>query len=315
VSVDRRLLLIPVKLLISGGLILWLFRDANLEEVITTARGADRRLLLAAFLLFFFGYFITAFRWQILLRAQGIAAHILFLVQSFMTALFFNNFLPSTVGGDAVRIYDSWRAGGSKSRALAVVLVDRLLGMVALLLFAGMSLLLSQRLAQLLPVPGIWVALLLGAMLAFLWVIFALPVKWLTALRNGRIAGGLGRIGMLRKLGDAFFAFHGKRAALGKGILLSVLLQTNVVLHFYLIARALGFEVPLGAFFLIVPAAILVMMLPVSINGIGLRETVFVFMLGLFGVASSQAIAFAWIAYGFVLVQGLLGGIVYALRH
>ena len=56
------------------------------------------------------------------------------------------------------------------------------------------------------------------------------------------------------------------------------------------------------------------MMLPISINGIGLRESVFVFFFSAFGVVKYQAIAFAWLAYGLVILQGLLGGIVYALR-
>jgi uncharacterized membrane protein YbhN (UPF0104 family) len=93
-----------------------------------------------------------------------------------------------------------------------------------------------------------------------------------------------------------------------------LLLQLNVILHFIIIAQAMGMDVPIVAMFVIIPVATVVMMLPVSINGIGLREAVFVMFFGLFGITSDQSIAFAWIAYGFVLAQGLLGGLVFAGR-
>jgi uncharacterized membrane protein YbhN (UPF0104 family) len=95
---------------------------------------------------------------------------------------------------------------------------------------------------------------------------------------------------------------------------LSLLLQMNVIVHFIIIALAMGLDIPIIAMFVIIPVATVVMMLPVSINGIGLREAVFVLFFGMFGLAGDQSIAFAWIAYGFVLAQGLLGGLVFAGR-
>ncbi len=56
------------------------------------------------------------------------------------------------------------------------------------------------------------------------------------------------------------------------------------------------------------------MMLPISVNGIGLRENTFFFFLGIFGIIKSNAIAFAWIEFSFILIQGIIGGLIYALR-
>lgn len=310
----RHAILVSLKLTVSAGLIFWLFRDAELDDVFVALTRADVPLLLVAFTLFFFGYLLVALRWQLLLKAQNIHPHLGFLIQSFMVALFFNNFLPSTVGGDAVRIYDSWRVGGSKSRALVVVFVDRLLGVLVLLTFAAAALLLSPRLARTVPVHGLWIGLPLAGMLAFVWMVFALPAGVLRSLRVGTLVQWVARWRPARKLGEAFLAFHGKPRVLAKGLLLSLVLQANVILHYYLISLALGLTIPLSAFFLIIPVAIVVMMLPVSINGIGLRESTYVVLFALFGVTNAQAIAFAWISYGFVLVQGLLGGLVYVLR-
>ncbi|MES1211667.1 MAG: lysylphosphatidylglycerol synthase domain-containing protein, partial [Acidobacteriota bacterium] len=84
------------------------------------------------------------------------------------------------------------------------------------------------------------------------------------------------------------------------------------VVNAWVISRALHVELGLAPFFLIVPLAVFLMMIPVSINGIGVRENLFVFFLAAFGVAESTGLAFAWLDYGIVLLQALAGGLVYA---
>ncbi len=119
----------------------------------------------------------------------------------------------------------------------------------------------------------------------------------------------------LGRVREAVSSFRGKRGALGGALALSLLLQVNVVIAYYLLAQSLGLPVPFLNYFLIIPAALLVLMAPVSINGIGLREGAFVFFLGLYGIGRDEAVAFAWIAYGVLLIQGVLGGLVYAFRR
>ena len=83
----------------------------------------------------------------------------------------------------------------------------------------------------------------------------------------------------------------------------------------WIVASALGLSVSLMAFFLIVPIAIVVMMIPVSINGIGVREGLFVLLLGVHGVPQAESLAYAWIIYALLLLQGLIGGVVFAFRR
>ena len=92
----------------------------------------------------------------------------------------------------------------------------------------------------------------------------------------------------------------------------SLLLQTSVVLSSWCLARALHVPIPLPYFFLIVPLALFVMMLPVSINAIGVRENVWAFFFAAFGVSAALGVAVAWLSYGLVLLQALAGGAVYA---
>ena len=151
---QKKTIFLLLKISLSVALILWMTRDITLGSVFAVITESSPSLLTLAFSLFFVGYVITAFRWRTLIRVQGGDAPIFFLVRSFMVALFFNNFLPSTVGGDVVRMYDSWRLGNSKSDAVTVVLVDRFLGVIVLLWFALLALIFDEAVAGAVPLLG-----------------------------------------------------------------------------------------------------------------------------------------------------------------
>lgn len=306
--------LLLIKIVIAGGLILWITQGVDLRGVLALIAQANVPLLVLAFSLFFVGYLITAFRWRTLIRAQGGDAPIPYLVQSFMVAVFFNNFLPSTIGGDVVRMYDAWRLGNSRSNAVAVVVVDRFLGVSVLLLFALVALTIDSVVAQNLPKVEVWAGLAILGFAAACGMILTAPVSWLRE-RAARTKGiALRLLDFLAKLLESFQTYREARGAIGKAFGLSILLQLNVVIHFTLVAMALGINVPTEAMFLVIPIAVFVMMIPISINAIGVRETVFIVLLSAYGVSDVAALALAWTAYGFSLAQGILGGILFALR-
>ena len=97
--------------------------------------------------------------------------------------------------------------------------------------------------------------------------------------------------------------------------MVSLLLQLNVIFHFWLIGQAMHLDVSFFAMCVIIPCALMIMMLPISVNAIGVREVTFIYFLSFFGVSAENALVFAWIAFTFVLFQGLLGGIVFAFRR
>lgn len=304
-----------LKISISAALIYWILKDADFRQIWETISRANMALLFVAFLMFFVGYTITGTRWRLLLGAQGVTAKLGFLVRSFMVAMFFNNFLPSTVGGDAVRVYDSWRLGKSKSRALSVIFVDRLLGGLALAVLAVFGMTFATPLTQRLPALPLWIGVIAIAAMLLALMIFRPPQKLLSYLEDSRlpIPGVIRKL--LAKIIDAFILFKDRHDVLLPAVLLSFALQVNVIVYFYFLSVALGFDVPMLAFFLIVPVATATMMLPISINGIGVREGIFALLLLPYGIGNEGAIALAWVSYGFILLQGLLGGLVFALRN
>ena len=309
----RRRLLIAVKGAVSTLLLYWILSRSNLNEVFATVGSATIYLLLFAYSLDFVGLTLSVVRWRGLLKAQSVEPSIVFLMKSFMVANFFNNFLPSTIGGDVSRAYDAYRVGRMNSGAMTSVVVDRLLGLLTLFLFALVSLPFAGHMTDRLPLIPFWVGLGGAGVVAVVWAIFFSPSLPILDRLLSTLPAAIGRLAA--KVFSAFRAYRGKRTVLAKAFGVSILLQANVVLYYILIGWALGLPVPVHSFFLIIPLALFVMMLPISINGIGLRESVLALFLGVYGVGSSEAVAYAWLVYLGKLIQGSLGGVVYALRR
>jgi len=307
--------LIAFKVMVSIGLISWLLSRADLGQIWHTIQTADYALLMVAFVLFFIGYILAARRWQILLAALGVPARLLTLIQSFSIAILFNNFLPSTIGGDAYRMYDSFRLGAGKSRAVAVVFIDRVVGLSALILLAFTVSLFAAEVAKQIPLLRLFLAGAMFGILVLTWIVFGSGGKVLMRLTGGSSPPMKIIHGIMGKLYYGFQLFEGRSDVLLKAVGLSLLLQINVVIHCLIIAKALQIEVPVVAMFIIIPLSYLIMTAPISINGIGLRESVFVFFFGLYGVAPELALAFSFISFGMILAQGVVGGIVFMFRR
>lgn len=300
-----------VRMTVAAALLAVVFRGVALEEVRDAIARADGWLVLAAFAVNWAGILLSVARWRGLLRAQGGDASHRALARSFLVGQFFNNLLPSTIGGDAVRAYDSWRFGASRGAALTTILVDRLLGLVALAGFALVSATLLTRPA--ISTPLLALALLAAAVVAGLgaWVIIAPPLAVVSLLNRLPLAIRRRVQVMARQLGDALIRFHSTPGVLLRGFAISVVLQISVVIFYAVLGAALGFQVPHGHWFLIVPVAVLALLAPVSVNGIGVREGVFAFLLAAYGVTTAGAVAFAWLAYGSQALQAVLGGALY----
>jgi uncharacterized protein (TIRG00374 family) len=309
---SRRKLLL--KSAISIGLITLIVSQINIRQTIDILLGARNDLLVYAFSLTFVGALLTASRWRILLAAQGVYSSTRHLLICWFTACFFNQLLPSTIGGDAIRIFESWKLGATKVGAAAVIGVDRLLGLFALMIFGVIALYLSTLLVEQHPeIRLLVVGAAIGLGLVATWIFF--PGKAIDSIVN-KILDILPA--KLLKIGDKFrralSAYRGRVGVLMKAVLLSFALQLNVIMFYYLVGLALELPVTFLDYMLVIPIANVVLLLPITINGVGLREGVFVALLGAFGISPAAAIAFAWASFALFTLFGLLGGVVYAVR-
>jgi uncharacterized membrane protein YbhN (UPF0104 family) len=265
---------LALRLAVSAALVAWILHRTPFQEIGAAFRSADLRFVLLALGLYLFDTFASVRRWRLLIRAQGGEAPFAGLVRAYFVGIFFNNLLPSTIGGDTVRVVHTARSGVGRAQALAIIFVDRFLGLLALLLFAVLGALASGRLT---------------------WIMACAAVLGLAA----------GLLFLHRQL-------HWTWNVLARASGWSLLLQTSVVIGGWCLARALHSPIPWPYFFLIVPLALIVMMLPVSINAIGVRENVWAFFFAAFGAPAALGVAVAWLSYGLVLAQALVGGAVYA---
>jgi uncharacterized protein (TIRG00374 family) len=301
------------KCAISSGLILWLLTGTSLHDIGTALQAAHFPTLLLAFSLHFLGCFISVVRWRLLLQAQHITMPLPFLLKSYMVAIFFNNLLPSTIGGDVVRIHDTCRMGNNKGGAIAAVFLDRLLGIFVLMGFVLCSLLFSGNLSFFFSYIHSQIIIFI---LCFVTIIITLLMfyKQLTSFCikftifnkiENFIEKSLEKLSLFRK----------DKKIIVISLLLSLLLQINVVIYYFLISSSIDLSVAVNELFVIVPITVFTMMVPVSINGIGLRENIFVFILSAYNVSNHSSIAMAWIDYGMVVLLGIMGGIIYMIRR
>ncbi len=303
-----------LKIIISSLLLYYILSKANFDVIIASMRNADYIILFLAFLLHFLGLLISTFRWQILLRAQKIKTKLSTLYKSYLVATFFNHFLPSTVGGDSVRAYDSWKIGKNKEKAFTVVILDRFFGVFVLLLFAIISLLFSPDLGDKIEGIYLWISILTIGAIFLIWFILSPPLMYFSRLSENS-EGIISKLAcIIFKLDLAFSEFSEKKEKLWYAFILSVFLQLNVVFYYFLISEALNLNIAFIDYFLIVPLTIFITMLPISLNGIGLRENALFLFLSQFGVLHAESVAFAWLEYGMLLVLGIIGGLVYLLR-
>lgn len=310
----RRVAGFALKLGISAGILYWLFQHTDLTDVLARARAANPVWLLIALALFGGMVLISAWRWRLLLEAIGTPAPVSRLTNSWLVALFFNNFLPSNIGGDVVRVADSVPLTGSRTVAAAVVLVDRAIGLAALLVVAAAGAWIATTEGIAVPARDyVWLA-------AFGSVVAGLP----TLYRPRLLARILAPIGALHPelVGtrvDRFLraveqmAEHPGRIT--QAILGALAVQTLLVVYHLAIAQAIGVSLSLTMGLVIVPVSLVLQMAPVSVNGFGVREAVFTFFFARLGLPTDAAIALSLLSAALMMFFSLSGGLVFLFRR
>jgi uncharacterized protein (TIRG00374 family) len=308
----RTALLWIIKIVVSAGLLYVLLSRVDVARLWATARTASLPLLGAALGLYFAMVLVSAWRWSLLLRAQRIAARLSTLLQSYLVATFFNNFLPSNIGGDVVRIRDTSGAAGSKTLATTVVLVDRGIGLLGLVFVAALG---ASLTAQNSPTVGslgpglLWLALAAG--LAVAAPVLLLPQG------VGKLLAPLKRLHQewveerIDRLVLALGRFREAPAAIGLGFAGAIVVQAILVAFYAAIARAIGVPIPLAHLAILVPLSFIVQMVPVSVNGFGVREATFSFYFAQLGLPLESALALSFLGAVLVMVFSLSGAAVY----
>lgn len=315
-SKSRKLLLTILKVLVSAILMTVLFSRIDGARLWSTARGASPAWLLAAIAVYFGMILASAWRWGLLLQAQRIVLSFGTLTSSFMVATFFNNFLPSNIGGDVVRITDTAAAAGSKTRAATVVLIDRGIGLLALILVAAIGATAGPRLID--KGPGVGAASLWAGFAAALLLAGAavfVPGALPSILRPLRIVHPEWIDERLARLGEALDRFRSAPGSLAGCFAGAIVVQVTLVGFYLAIARSMQIPIGVTELAFIVPVSFIIQMAPVSVNGFGVREATFAFYFDRLGLPLESALLLSFIGAALIMLLSLAGGATYLLRR
>jgi uncharacterized membrane protein YbhN (UPF0104 family) len=293
----KRLLKIGISLL----LLTFLVSYAGLEQTLAKLSQASLWALPAGVAIYCLSQFVSAYRWQFLSAQLGFELPLSRYFALYMSGMFFSLFLPGSIGGDVLRLWSlAQETGRRKREASLTLLAERGLGLMALLMLTCSLTLVPQPLLLPAQVTGL------------LWILSGVGALGLIGLRWLPWQYGLKRLPQATQLSEWLTMarpYWANTALLFKSVGLSLLTQVCMVTIHVLIAQALGINVPLVYLALVYGVVAMVAVLPVSFNGLGVREGAYVSLLAIAGVPAQTGLAFGLYWFMVSSATSLLGGL------
>ncbi len=302
-----------IKIIISVALVVFLFAKLGLREIFSQFTTANPWWIFWGIIAFSLSNILGSVQWFFLMRSRGIKLPLAKVVSYYYVGLFFNNFLIGYVGGDAIRIYDISKASGSSSDAISTVFFDRLVGFVMLTTLALIAALAWRNIFQ---------------SKTIILIIFLIFVSWVLSfivLFNERFAKKIGWVfrfilpakvnEKIREVYSSINSFKRDKKTICLVILISFVIQTLRILVHYFAALSVGLDAHIKYFFIFVPVIALLASLPISIGGIGIRESSGVALFSQVNSFQPEAIvAMEFLAYIIGLLSTIPGGLIFMLR-
>jgi len=313
----KKTTLILLKILVASVLLWYIFKyKTDPIKLWKAMRNADPAWLALAFLINFSIIFLAVWRWDLLLRAQGITARFHPIFWATCAGNFFNSFLLGLTGGDIARIYYATQLAPSKKVGAGMsVAIDRIVGMLGLMLLAGLVIVFFGR--------QFWenaetrrLVLIIAASIGAAVLAVALYLKQRTLGRWIRWESWRHRLPLQKVLEDMRQineAYHNNRQVLLNTVLISVLVHILSIFTVYLIGRSLNIEAPMIAFYLVMPIINAVTAVPLSPGGVGVREYMFLLVFNAIGVhANDKVTAMSFLYYfGVIVLTSIVAGVIY----
>jgi glycosyltransferase 2 family protein len=307
----RRAIRVSLTLLITGLCTAYVLWKIDLSRTADVMQEADLGYLLLALVLMVVTILPMAWRWQLLLRAKGVHDQLPWLTRAYFVSYAAGQVLPTSVGGDAVRIYETAkRHPGHGNTAAASVLLERAIGGAATLILAAFGFVLAVGHYDV--GPYLWVeGLFVVATIVFGFVLFSRRVRPLLA--HGRRV--LAPLRLDRIVGQVYSALHSYRENVG--VLLGVVaitlgVQAVRVLAIWFSGKAVGIDLSPRPYYVMGPLLFLVMLVPFTVNGLAVRESFFVSFLGDVGIDADRAFAAGFLFFVVTVVMAAPGAFILA---
>ncbi|KPK53730.1 MAG: hypothetical protein AMS22_07020 [Thiotrichales bacterium SG8_50] len=301
-------LIVTAKILATGALLYWLLAGTDFQNLERSISSTNAGAITAAVALHVLGFVLGGFRWWLVARDAGIDRPFGALFPSYYLGVFLNNFLPTGIGGDVVRIAHLKHRQVSLRKLVASSVGDRIIGLAvvlctgvtALSFFPGIALTRSTRVllitAVLVGICLFWLATrpTVGAYLDHLVVRFK-STKWRKA--------GLQTLQLLHRIPQ-------RTGLVLAAAALSLIVQSCIISAYYILAISIDIWQPLLLYFFVIPVVFLAATLPISIGGLGVREGVFVTLLVAAGVDKAAALSLSLLYLAVLWLSSLPGALV-----
>lgn len=300
---------------ISFGLLAGLIYFIGPANILRNFQHTRLDYLAAAVLIFLGALLLFALRWQVLLQHSGDSPGYRRLVVFYFIGYFFNNFLPTAIGGDVSRAYYAARANGNRAGSIGSVIFERILGFLSILTLALVSMIWAFDYWD-----DLLVSLTLGLLLLVLFSLVSLLNPALFAFFS-RLMAKITVLGIGKKIIEVLESIHTyreSRKTVFYGFLISVACQLMLIVMNLFLARALGLSaVKLEHLFLVIPATFVIGLLP-SLNGLGVRESGYVIFLSeiLHVTTPDQALSLSLMNTFVPMAMSMVGGVLlFFYRH
>jgi uncharacterized protein (TIRG00374 family) len=310
----KRLVRILLTLAVTGGCLAYILWQLDVRRTVHILVHSNFGWFAGAVVVMFAGVPPMAYRWQKLLEARGIRERLSWLVRSYLVSYTAGQVLPTAVGGDASRVYESARRHpGRLGDLTAIVLLERALGGVATLVLAAIGFALAVGRYDVGPYLWIEGAFVVGTIV--LGVLFFShrargPLRrFVPFLRRLRVERPL------RALYEGVHVFRGHVRLMAWISLLTLAVQSVRVLAIWMAGRSVGIELSPRPYYVMGPLLFLVILVPFTINGLAVREAFFVSFLTQLGVDKESALACGFLFFVVTIALALPGAVILAVEN
>jgi len=304
-----------LRALFGCAMFLLLFLVLHPREIIAALTHAHLGFFFAGFALCLLGLAARAFRWMLIMRHMGLHVPYWRVLEIYTISYWFNTFMPGSMGGDLYKMYDVSRASAKKIRPAVTVLAERITGVLALVVVAVVALALFH---DKVPVPPWFLALILkGAAVAMVLVLIAMlrfKACWSFALRVCPFLHRLLPVERAQVIGEVFEEMRRKPVLFVEAFALGLCIQVLVLATYYVLALAITKDIPGIYFFTLFPLIEITSLVPITVNGIGIKEGLLVFSLRYAEVGPAFAMGLGILFRIVAILLAVIGGALLVLR-
>lgn len=308
---------IKAKIAVSLALVTGLFYFLDTASLTTALKNIKVGYLLLAFAIVIGNRILMPVKWNLLLRSSGVSLPHFQAIRLYTIASFLGLVLPPTVGADSIRSYYMKQRGIKLSDTVASIVIERVFGLIVLLVFTvtGFFFLADLLRDGEIQITAIASALIVlsTALLTALYLSFSPRFLNIVATLTTRLRNT--RLGKLAQGADSFVrtyqGYSEKKGVLILFCVLTALELTLVIVRSYVVALSLGVDLPLLVYFAFLPLVTLLNRMPISFDGFGINEVLFIYFLGLFGVIQESAFLIGLINHLLFIIAILPGGFFY----